>query len=272
MNKLAVLAFALLSFFSFMLWYLANNSLNDHLKSQVILQSKYYSLLDAQLMSADFSKETGILAFSQYQLTNAESFNHPLFISIDTINAQLAKQPTRQLDSPSIQKKTTTLVHIESLKFSNVAIWIEKDSSGISNVEQTLKQVRTHLAIDYPALYPEFSAELYAKKHPDRNETAILASQPQENQEVKEVETNQAIIASKAAKQEKRLLGKALTRVKIDAIIIDTLTLHTVHDGQVVTTVLNQVSLDALGNKKGLATNQLGGEILRRLLDKLVTL
>ncbi len=274
MNKLAVLAFALLLFFSTMLWYLANSSLNDYLKSQVILQSNYYSSQEAKLLSASYSDTTGITHFTDFSLSNIDGSTQPLLLKAENINAQLAKVPTRQLDSPSIQKKTTTIVHVEELRLGSLKAWsevIRKSDSGKTNLEVLLDQVNTKLATDYPALYPQISAELYAKRYPERSEQLALEALNTKPNE-KTVENNQAIIASNEAKQKKRLLGKAITRVKISSVIIDELTLHITNNNQRQTKQFKNIDLGSFGAENGLESNQLGGELLKQILQHLISI
>jgi len=276
LNKLAILAFALLFFFSTMLWYLANGSLNDYLKSQVLLQSEYYSGQQSHLVSADFSNNTGIATFKQLSLNNLEGLTQSHVLKIDEISAQLAKVPTQQLSSPSIQKKTTTLVHITELRLSSVNAWSELTDTGETNLVVYLNKINTQLATDYPALYPQISAKLYAKEHPELNEAIALASLEQGEID-KKIETNQAIIASKAAKKKKRLLGKATTRVKISEVIIDDLMLTMITGNKEIERKstaknLKNISLGSFGGENGLASNQLGGELLKQLLSELISI
>ena len=274
MNKLAVLAFALLLFFSTMLWYLANSSLNDYLKSQVILQSNYYSSQEAKLLSASYSDTTGITHFTNFSLSNIVGSIQPLLLRADNINAQLAKVPTRQLNSPSIQKKTTTIVHVEELRLGSLQAWsevIKTNNSSQTNLQVLLDQVNTKLATDYPALYPQISAELYAKRYPERSEKlALEALETKPNEQA--VENNQAVIASNEAKQKKRLLGKAITRVKISSVIIDELTLTVIHETKTQTKQFKNIQLGSFGNENGLESNQMGGELLKQILAKLIQL
>ncbi len=274
MNKLAVLAFALLLFFSTMLWYLANSSLNDYLKSQVILQSNYYSSQEAKLLSASYSDTTGITHFTDFSLSNIVGSIQPLLLRADNINAQLAKVPTRQLNSPSIQKKTTTIVHVEELRLGSLQAWsevIKTNNSSRTNLQVLLDQVNTKLATDYPALYPQISAELYAKRYPERSEElALEALETKPNEQA--VENNQAVIASNEAKQKKRLLGKAITRVKISSVIIDELTLSVIHETKTQTKQFKNIQLGSFGNENGLESNQMGGELLKQILAKLIQL
>ncbi len=274
MNKLAVLAFALLLFFSTMLWYLANSSLNDYLKSQVILQSNYYSSQEAKLLNASYSDTTGTTHFTGFSLSNMNGFTHPILLKADNINAQLAKVPTRQLDSPSIQKKTTTIVHVEELRLGSLQAWSEvaQDSPHQeTNLDALLEQVNMKLATDYPALYPQISAKIYAKMYPERSEKLALESL-ETSPKVQAVENNQAIIASNEAKQKKRLLGKAITRVKISSVVIDELTLNITKNNQMQTKQFKNIQLGSFGNENGLESNQLGGELLKQILQHLINI
>jgi hypothetical protein len=257
-----------------MLWYLANSSLNDYLKSQVILQSNYYSSQEAKLLSASYSDTTGITHFTDFSLSNVSGYTHSLLLKADNINAQLAKVPTRQLDSPSIQKKTTTIVHVEELRLGSLQAWSEvlKDSDSTeTNLDVLLEQVNSKLATDYPALYPQISAERYAKMYPERSEKLALTTL-ENSPKVQPVENNQAIIASKEAKQKKRLLGKAITRVKISSVIIDELTLNVTKNNQTQTKQFKNIQLGSFGNENGLESNQMGGELLKQILAKLIKL
>jgi hypothetical protein len=257
-----------------MLWYLANSSLNDYLKSQVILQSHYYSSQEAKLLSADYSDNTGITNFTDFSLSNIDGLIQPLLFKADTISAQLAKVPTRQLDSPSIQKKTTTIVHIEELRLGSLQAWSEiskTSETGKTNLEVLFDRINAQLATDYPALYPQISAGLYAKMYPERSEKLALEELDTKPQ-VQTVETNQAIIASNEAKQKKRLLGKALTRVKISSVIIDDLTLTVINENKTQTKQFKNIQLGSFGNENGLESNQLGGELLKQILSKLIKL
>lgn len=273
MNKLAVLALALLLFFSTMLWYLANGSLNDYLKSQVILQSQYYSDQEATLLKADFSNNTGVTQFTGFSLSNINGLTQPILFKADKISAQLAAVPSHLLDSPSIQKKTTTIVHIKELRLGSLHAWSEQinpSETSKTNLEELFKQVSTKLAMDYPALYPQISAELYAKMYPERSEKLALED-AEISTKAPQIETNKAILASKEAKQKKRLLGKALTRVTISSVIIEDLTLTIIRDNKTLTKNVKDIQLGSFGDENGLDSNQLGGEILKQILYKLIS-
>ncbi len=255
-----------------MMWYLANGSLNDYLKSQVILQSEYYSDQQVTLLSADFSNNTGTTSFNDFSLSNIEGLTQPQLFIINNISAQLAEVPTQQLYSPSMQKKTTTIVHIKEVRFDNLQAWSEEfktTTSGETNIEIVLKKISMQLAKDYPALYPQISAELYAKLYPERSEKLALEDL-NTKKIVQEIEINQAVLASNEAKYKKRLLGKAQTRIIITSVIIEQLTLTIIKNNKTITKHLQNVELGSFGGENGLASNQLGGELLKKILAKLI--
>lgn len=257
-----------------MLWYLANGSLNEYLKSQVILQSQYYSAQEATLLNADFSNNTGVTQFTDFSLSNISGLTQPILFKADKITAQLAAVPSHQLNSPSIQKKTTTIVHLKELRLGSLHAWSEQlksSETSKTNLEELFKKISTKLAMDYPALYPQISAELYAKMYPERSEKLALEDS-KTSTEVQQTETNKAILASNEAKQKKRLLGKALTRVTIGTVIIDDLTLTIIRDNKTHTKNLKDIQLGSFGDENGLDSNQLGGELLKQILYKLITI
>ena len=271
MNKLAILAFSLLIFFSTMSWYLANGSLNEYLKSQVLLQSQYYSGQQTLLLNANYTADKGQTTLEQLSLSNLNGFSQPQLLTLDKVTAQLAQVASTQLNSPSIQNKNISVINIEKITLSKLHVWSEHTIDGKNNLEELVKQVSKQLALDYPALYPNISAKLYAKEHPELDASEDIAylekqtgSQP--------VETNKAVIAAKEAKQKKLLLGKAQTRALISSIVIQDLKLTTIKNNKSITKSFSNIELGQIGDENGLDTNQLGGELLRVLLNKLISL
>jgi hypothetical protein len=266
LNKLAVLAFALLIFFSTMLWYLANGSLNEYLKSQVLLQSQYYSGQKATLLDAKYKTEDGVAYFNQLTLANIEGASQPLLLSVGKITAQLAKTPTKKLNNKSIQTKATTIITIEKLLLSNVNVWSEVMLSGEESLEQLVNDITMQLASDYPAFYPEINAKIYAEQHPELNEKLAVNNTITAN---KKPELNQAVMQAKQAKQQKRLLGKAQTRVIISSVIIEDATFTSIIAGQSINRHFKSIDLGRFGDKYGLDSNQLGGELLKAIISQL---
>ncbi|HCM48114.1 MAG TPA: hypothetical protein DIS98_11640, partial [Colwellia sp.] len=142
-------------------------------------------------------------------------------------------------------------------------------TSGETNIEIVLKKISMQLAKDYPALYPQISAELYAKLYPERSEKLALEDL-NTKKIVQEIEINQAVLASNEAKYKKRLLGKAQTRIIITSVIIEQLTLTIIKNNKTITKHLQNVELGSFGGENGLASNQLGGELLKKILAKLI--
>jgi len=293
-----------------MLWYLADGSLNDYLKSQVVLQGQYYSGQETNVAQANFVSNTGVLTFDHLTLANInnspknERILKDNVIVIDQVVVQLAPvqtPSTPQKKNNDISKKVQHIwvekVTINKLRFNLTEAFTEDlidnltenstESSAesstenltkiakenhLSNLIQLQQQVSQKLATDYPALYPDIAAKLYAKQHPELN--AALVEHSQENVEIKEtIENNQAVIESQAAKHQKRILGKATTRITILAFTIKSLEINRkTEDGKQVIQYLNNIELPVIGEKHGLASNQVGGEIIRLLLQKAIQL
>jgi len=254
-----------------MLWYLANGSLNEYLKSQVLLQSEYYSGQQTQLLKANFSSDKGQTTFDQLSVSNLNALSQPQLLTINKISAQLAQVASRQLNSTSLQNKNIPIVNIEKLTLHKLHIWSEHTSNGKTNLEVLVNKVSKQLALDYPALYPNLSAELYAKEHPELNATAEIANLEKQT-DSQPIETNKAVIASKEAKQKKRLLGKAQTRIIISSVVINELTLTSIKNNKEIQQDFQNIEFGGIGDENGIDSNQLGGELLRRLLNKVIEL
>ena len=79
-------------------------------------------------------------------------------------------------------------------------------------------------------------------------------------------------MSPKQQNRKKRLLGKAQTRVKITSVIIENLTLTVIKDNHKITKQLKNISLGSFGDENGLDSNQLGGELLKQVLNSLINL
>ncbi len=253
-----------------MLWYLADGSLNDYLKSQVLLQSEYYSGYSASLGDASYESQSGIATFQQLTLKNKPGLSPVELLNIDKIKVILTNKPIKQINEPSIAAKTTTLVNIDKLQLGQVNIWANLSANNNTSLTQQQAMIVEILAKDFPALYPEVSAKLYAQKYPERNEQLALKSIKLTTQETEE--GTQALIIAKQNKQQKRLLGKAKTRLKILAISIEQLNIHNTEQNTTNVEHFTNVTLGSLGGEQGLASNQVGGELLNRLMTEAISL
>ncbi len=251
-----------------MLWYLANGSLNEYLKSQVLLQSEYYSGRQATLVDAEYSIDQGAAYFNQLTLANFEELSAPLLLSIEKVTAQLAKIPSKRLNSQSIQTKTTTIVTIDKLLLSNVKLWSETTLSGEENLQLVANNISMQLAHDFPALYPQISAKIYAQLHPELNEKLLRDKQAIEQAP----ELNPAVMQAKKAKQQKRLLGKAQYRIIISSVIIEDAAFTQFNQGQSTTKHFNNIDIGSFGGELGLDSKQLGGELLSAIINRLLSL
>ena len=244
MNKLAILAFALLLFFSTILWYLASGSLNEYLKSQIELQGHYYSGQKSTLALADFSANTGIATFNQFTLANLNSYQAEHALTIDKVHVELSTKQSQYF-----------ITEINKVTINKLTLNIEHKTDGISNIEQLIQQVTLKLAQDYPELYPKISAKIYAKNNPELNAEKFAKNNPQAGP-----------IIEHTTKKKKR--GKPQQRIIISAIKIKNLELNTIQAGSAnsVQKKKHNINITTIGNIEGLVINQIGGEILLHLL------
>lgn len=242
LNKLAVLAFTVLVSLSSILWYLANGSLNEYLKSQVELQGQYYTGQKASIEIADFSSSTGIGEFKNVRLLNLADHQAEHVLLIDVALITLEKQATQHL-----------LTTLKTLTINKLTLNIENLLDSSSNIDQLVKSVSTKLALDYPELYPHISAEIYAKNNPELNAEEYAQLNPQAGPIVEHTKVTK-----------KR--GKPQAMLNISAIKINTVELNIINKGITKNIQLNDVNLSTVGGKKGIVSNQLGGEVLLALL------
>lgn len=266
MNKLAILAFSLLVFFSTMLWYLANGSLNDYLKSQIQLQGQYYTQQQTQLSLADYSSNEGRGVFSGITLSNPEGYQEKYALIIDKVNIELSqvrdpsltKAPSPFQTSSSTDNKVVVKTKLNRLTINKLTINFEKKNvdsfKSQSNISELLKLVKIQLALDYPQDYPEISAKWYAQKNPELNAEAYAELNPQAGP-----------IIEHTKKPKKR--GKPQNFIGIDAITINTLELNSFSDGVTQHTTVNNITLPSLGVERKIVSNQIGGELLVSLLN-----
>ena len=239
-----MLAFALLLFFSSMLWYLAKGSLNEYLKSQVELQGYYYSGQATTLALADFSDTTGIVTFNHLSLTNLPNSQAQYALIIDNAHLELARQPSQHL-----------LTTIDKIIINKLTLNIEQRANEANNIEQLMQNIRLTLAKDYPKLYPAISAKIYAAQNPTLNADDYAKSHPQ---------AGPIIEHTKNKKKRSKLQAKII----ISTIIINTLELNNIHADTINSSQRHNVSISVIGGKEGLVTNQIGGEILLHLLKQ----
>jgi len=240
LNKLAVLAFTLLVFFSTMLWYLANGSLNEYLKSQITLQGNYYSGQTTHVASADFSPNTGTALFEQLSVGNSQQEQN--ILTIDQAQAVLSSEQTHH-----------QLTKIESITINTLRLNIEQTSDNQTNIESLIEKISLTLANDYPELYPAISAKIYAAKNPQLNAEAYAKEHPEAGPIIERT-------------QQKKTRGKPQQKMAIATVHIKNLELNSIQGDSETLIVKNDVQITAIGGATGMVINQLGGEILLNLL------
>ncbi len=242
MNKLAVLAFALLLFFSTMLWYLASGSLNEYLKSQIELQGHYYSGQKTTLALADFSSNTGIATFNQLSLANLSHYQAQNALIIDEVHIKVSTKQSQYL-----------LTEISKITINKLTLNIEQETNEINNIDQLIQKISLQLASDYPQLYPQISAKIYAKNNPDLNAEKYAKKNPQAGPIIEHT-------------THKKSRGKPQQKIIISTINIKNLTLNTMQAGSTNSIQKHNIKLAKIGGMEGLVMNQIGGEILLHLL------
>lgn len=243
MNKLAVLAFTLLVSLSTLLWFLANGSLNEYLKSQIELQGHYYTGQATNIDLADFASSIGTGEFKAFRLLNLNDHQTKHAVIVDVAHIALDKQPTQRL-----------LTTVKAITINKLTLNIEKTSGKPSNIDQLIEKVSNQLAHDYPELYPNISAKIYAENNPQLNAEEYAQHNPQ---------AGPIIVHTKAKKKR----GKPQAKINISTIAINLVELNIIENGLAKTIPLHDVKLTAIGGKQGVISNQLGGEVLLALLS-----
>ena len=226
-----------------MLWYLANSSLNEYLKSQVELQGHYYSGQKTTLNLADYSANTGIATFQQLSLNNVENAQTPQALEIDEALVKVSMQQSQHL-----------LTIIDNITINKLTLNIVQNNGEKTNIAQLIQQITLKLANDYPELYPAISAKIYAKNNPTLNAESYAKSHPQAGPIIEHIKP-------------KKKRGKPQPKIAILAININTLVLNTTQDDVTTSTTKHDVNISSIGNKEGLVINQLGGELFLHLLN-----
>ncbi len=254
MNKLAILAFTLLLFFGAMLWYLANGSLNEYIKSQISLQGEYYTGQTVKFTQANFSANTGTGSYSNLTLGNIADTNATHVLKIDNVTIELENN-----------HPTSSLIIITKLTINSLKIWQENITGEISNLHYLKNTIIQKLATDYPEYYPEVSAKLYAKNHPELN-VGLNTHQNTNNIAIKsESETKKAII-KKLAKKSKRKRNESGSKIYVKSFLINNFELNIQQKDGYRQIKKQSVIIPTITLKGGVETNRLGGEILKNLL------
>ena len=223
-----------------MLWYLASGSLNEYLKSQVQLQGHYYSGQKTTIAQADFSADTGIAQFKQINLINLTNYHFQHVLLIDEAHLEISPQQPPYL-----------VTHINKITINNLILNIEHKVGSTSNIDQIIQHISFKLADDYPELYPEISAKIYAVKNPTLNAEKYAKDHPKAGPIIEQTKP-------------KKKRGKPQQKIIISAITIKTLTLNTINGDSIEK---HNIDLRAIGSSEGFVSNQIGGELLLTFLN-----
>lgn len=224
-----------------MLWYLANGSLNDYLKSQVELQGSYYTGQKTHVAQADFSSNTNIATFNQINLENKHNFQSLYLLTIDEAIVELSSNQDQH-----------SLTKIKEIHIKTLTLNIETTSDELDNVDSLMQTIRLKLANDYPELYPAISAKIFAKNNPELNADEYVKNH------------QQTVIIEHKSEQKTR--GKPRQKLSIDTIKIKTLLVNSKTGNNLNSTQQHDIEIKSIGGKQGFEANQIGGEILLQLL------
>lgn len=225
-----------------MLWYLANGSLNEYLKSQVELQGHYYSGQTTTLKLAEFSENTGLAIFTQLNLINMDHYQAQDILVIDEAKIDV-----------SINQKQRLLTKIDKVYINKLILNIEQKNNN-NNINQLIERVSVKLANDYPELYPAISAKVYAAKNPELDAVKYAENHPKAGPIIEHT-------------KQKKKRGKAQQKIIISVINIKTLELNTIRDGVINSVQKHDVNISDIGGNEGVVTDQVGGELLLHLLN-----
>lgn len=226
-----------------MLWYLANASLNDYLKSQIQLQGQYYSGQKTTIGLADFSADTGIAQFKQLNLANLTHYHAQHALIIDEAHLEISAQQPPYL-----------MTQVNKITINNLILNIEQKAGRAANIDQLIDHISLKLADDYPALYPAISAKIYAAKNPTLNAEKYAQNHPQAGPIIEQTKP-------------KKTRSKPQQKIIISAITIKTLTLNTIEGDAIDSIHKHNIDITAIGKSEGFESNQLGGELLLTFLN-----
>ncbi|MGB0938020.1 MAG: hypothetical protein ACPGTQ_11230 [Colwellia sp.] len=278
MNKLAVFAFTLLMAFGAMLWLLADASLNQYLKSQIMLQGKHYSGQNVEVKISEYAPESGQGYFEGLKLSNLNDLASRYILEADKVNFSMEKLrdakgiiEVRSLSVNHLILNVDTLIiteennakdNAENNAKSNVQTSNKTAQLKNSNISLLKDKIVQQLASNYPKAYPHINAKKYALQNPTLNADVYIENNPEQiKQKLAEDE-----VRSSSPKKKSR--GKQYTKIKVPGIYIKSLTIHYFTDGKLTDKkVFTHLQTLPLGGEFGIETNQLGGEILIALLN-----
>jgi hypothetical protein len=266
LNKLAVLAFTLLMAFGAALWLLADASLNQYLKSQVMLQGQHYSGQKAEVNISKYAPESGQGYFEGLKLSRLNDKSSHYALEADNVSFSMEKLRDAK---GFIEVKSLSINHlILNVVSSSVDEEVteragnKKTKLKHSNINLLKERIMEQLAANYPKAYPQINAKKYALENPTLNADVYIKNNPsQVKQKLAEDE-----VRSKASKKKSR--GKQYTKIQVPGVSINSLTINYFTDGKLIDKKLfKHIQTLPLGGEFGIETNQLGGEILISLLN-----
>jgi len=136
MNKLAPIALALLLSFGAALWYLANVSLNDHVKARIIQVGTYYTDHVITVAKAKVNLGRGLGVISGFSLKNSPEFNGDFIFEV----AEL----TYLFDPATLNQP---IILIDKIIIENSILTIEKNTNQAINIDELLTTINDKITL-----------------------------------------------------------------------------------------------------------------------------
>jgi hypothetical protein len=136
MNKLAPIALALLLSFGAALWYLANVSLNDHVKSRIIQVGTYYTEHVVTVEKAKVNLGRGLGVISGFSLKNSPEFNGDFIFEVAAL--------TYFFDPATLNQP---IIVIDKIIIENSILTIEKNTDQAINIDELLTTINDKIAL-----------------------------------------------------------------------------------------------------------------------------
>jgi hypothetical protein len=136
MNKLAPIALALLLSFGAALWYLANVSLNDHVKARIIQVGNYYTEHTVNVKNANINLGRGLGVITNFSLKNTTDFNGEFIFQVETL--------TYTFDPATLSQP---IIVIDKITIENSLLTIEKNEKQRINIDELLTKINDKIAL-----------------------------------------------------------------------------------------------------------------------------
>ena len=246
MNKLAVLAFSLLLFFGAMLWYLADSSLNDFIKGQVVLQGDYYTGQTTKIKDVSFSQASGTGVLQGITLSISKGNSKASMSATNKPSNDPHQQPTiLSINTAKVTFDSNTLnselINIKNIEIDSLEVWLT-EQEGYSKAVNNLTQLQQHIATQLLTIIPEVKPSLPKPSY------------------------------VKDDGKGKKNRGKIQTKIHINSVFIHEITLNIQQGDTILQSKHQSIRFANIGTNDGIISNQLAAILLNKILKKSLSL